>query len=827
MERGRNAYSLQEFSGLLRRRWRFVLGTIVALLLLCAAYCLVAPNQYEASAKVALRMQPVSSVRIDAAEMSAPVSILSTPLQLETLANVLRSEQLSWRVIVGLRLYTSASFSRKFTKQFPTFDPANPTPEAQSYLLDAFAKRLHIHTLPRTLLIEIRFRSKDPALSAAVVNALVKAYEAQEVEGRKEATATDSAWLGEQLRTLTARVEGQEKVLAEFERRHGFMTTQQTVPGGQPTETLRDSVVDAVDEAERQWIAASGERILRESLFREAQQGSPEEVLAANPELEAEMGPGGATLAQKLRTQLSEVDVELAQLKAEHGPNYPRVVELARAEADVNRQIAAVDANLLQAFERTYKVAVGREALSRKALDARTAAGLAQNDATIQYAVLHEEVLSGRELCSKLRQRIEEADLSAGVHASSITVVDRARVPFKPVAPDLPLYLAITFFAGIWVALGGALALDAFGPIPKGGKLSWLKGIAVVLVLLASSSGFGQAPTPNTQGLPSGVVKIPEDAPVGVRPNAQQAPPVWNSTAPGSAQGVPEQNAHPLGSPMALPIDAGDFLEVGEFHLPEFHSQVRVAADGTVELPLIGRVKILGMSERQAAQAVERSLLDSGMLLHPQVTVLVTVAAGQDVSVMGEVTRPGVYPYSAHHRLLDLIAAASGLSPNAGRLVSVFHREDAQTGHPFVLDPTGTDKKIDHNPELAPGDTVLVSRAGLVYVMGDVIRPGGFAVDPVQGLTVVQALSLAWGATPNAASKAILIRDQPGGRTLTTLNLRRMIRGQDPDEPVRDRDILFVPDSTAKNLLNKSLESAIQSAIGVSIYAGLVYSQRF
>ena len=160
--------------------------------------------------------------------------------------------------------------------------------------------------------------------------------------------------------------------------------------------------------------------------------------------------------------------------------------------------------------------------------------------------------------------------------------------------------------------------------------------------------------------------------------------------------------------------------------------------------------------------------------------------------------------------------------------MSVFHREDAHTGYAVVLDPSGTDAKTDHNPELEPGDTVLVSRAGLVYVIGDVIRPGGFAVDPVQGLTVVQALSLAWGATPNASvSKAILIRDQAGGRTLTTLNLRRMIRGQEPDQPVRDRDILFVPDSAAKNLMNKSLEAAIQSAIGVSIYAGLVYSQRF
>jgi polysaccharide biosynthesis/export protein len=121
-----------------------------------------------------------------------------------------------------------------------------------------------------------------------------------------------------------------------------------------------------------------------------------------------------------------------------------------------------------------------------------------------------------------------------------------------------------------------------------------------------------------------------------------------------------------------------------------------------------------------------------------------------------------------------------------------------------------------------------VSRAGLVYVIGDVVRPGGFPVDPAQGLTVVQALSLAWGATPNAATtRAILIRDQKSGRTLTTLNLKHMIRGEEPDQPIHDRDILFIPDSMAKDLWNKSLESAIQSALGVSIYAGMVYSQRF
>ena len=121
-----------------------------------------------------------------------------------------------------------------------------------------------------------------------------------------------------------------------------------------------------------------------------------------------------------------------------------------------------------------------------------------------------------------------------------------------------------------------------------------------------------------------------------------------------------------------------------------------------------------------------------------------------------------------------------------------------------------------------------VSRAGLVYVVGDVIRPGGFAVDPTQGLTVVQALSLAWGPSINAnVTHAVLIREQKSGRTMIALNLKRMLSGQDPDQPIRDRDILYVPDSFSKNLMNRTLESAIQSTIGVGIYSALVYSQRY
>ena len=247
-----------------------------------------------------------------------------------------------------------------------------------------------------------------------------------------------------------------------------------------------------------------------------------------------------------------------------------------------------------------------------------------------------------------------------------------------------------------------------------------------------------------------------------------------------------------------------------------------------VTLSLAGEVHVGGTDETAAARAIEAALRERGMLLHPQVTVLVTAYAGQDVSVLGEVARPGVYSFTVHHRLLDLISAASGLNQYAGRLVTISHRNDANAIQSVALDPAGTDTTTDHNPELLPGDTVQVSRAGLVYVVGDVIRPGGFSVDPAQTTTIVQALTLAWGPGQSAAlTKAVLIREQQGSRTVTTLNLKRMLRGLDPDIPIRDGDIVFVPDSLAKNLWNRTMESAIQSVAGVSIYAGMVYSQRF
>jgi uncharacterized protein involved in exopolysaccharide biosynthesis/protein involved in polysaccharide export with SLBB domain len=811
-----------------RRRLIFLIEG--GLLSLCLVYCLIAPNQFEASGKVELRTAPASSLNLGSADTLISASLLSAPLELETVAGELRSDQLAWRVISGLRLHEKPAFSGNFSRRFPDFHPDAPSPEGQAWLLDRFSRHLHVETIPRTLLIEIRFRSRDAALSAAVVNGLIRAYAEQDSESQIDSTAKASSWLDRQLEDLKTRVDADEQRLAEFETAHGIVVTPQTTANGEPGETEHNSAAVEIDELSRQLVTATTDRILAEAEYRAAAQGDPERVIAADPRLAAESGGFATASLQQIHARRSDLEQEAAQLSAEHGPNFPRVVEINRQLQDLDQQKKEEDAKLLDRFRSNWQTAADREQLASQSLTQATAEALKSNRAASEYAMMRQEADSSHELYLQVLAKVEEAGLTAGVHSSNIRVIDPARQPVKPATPDLPLYLAITFFAGLWVAVGGVLLSESLSEFLPESMRSSAERVMVLLVavLIAGVTLHAQAPTPSTSGLPTGVASFPQTEERHSLPDPRQAPQVWDvPDAPLSAAAT-SGSSPVLASAIPGPIGPGDMLDISESHTPEFHSSVRVSDAGTVTLPMVAEVHIGGMNELAAAHAIEAALLDKGMLLHPLVSVLVLSYAGQDVSVLGEVAHPGVYPYTVHHRLLDLISAASGLGPNAGRLVNIYHASDPKTPHAVVLDPSGTDTVGDHNPVLSPGDTVQVSRAGLVYVVGDVIRPGGFAVDPVQGLTVVQALSLAWGPSMNASTgKAILIREQKGGRTLTTLNLRRMLHGQDPDELVRDRDIIYVPDSVGRNLWNRTMESAIQSTIGVTIYSALVYSQRY
>ena len=801
---------------LLVRRRRLAGSVVGGLLLACLLYCLIAPNQYEARGRVALRQEPETALGASALQAA---SLLSAPLQLETLAEVLRSERLAWQVILRLQLYQAAGFRGRFASKFPGFHPEAPDAEAREWLLERFARRLDVQSGAHSLIVQIRFRSRDAALSAAVVNALMRAYVEEQNAQRGRATADAAVWLTAQLQELKAAQEREEQSLIAFQNTHGILTAPQTLGIGQTAEVAHSTERVELDELGRQLSAASTERILSEAAYRAASTGDPELVAASSERPELEGGSIALAVLRQIEAHRSALEEERAQLSAEHGPNFPRVVEIGRQLQDLEAQKKAQDMRLVEAFHSAWQRASAEEQAARKQLEERTAAAMNSNQAASEYALRLQEAHAAHEVYLRVLGKTQEAGLLAGVQGSNIVVVDEARTPAKPVAPNLPLYLLITLFLALWLGLAAVLLAETL-------QTPAARGVLAALAICCGAWQVGaQAPTPTTSGLPSGVAKPTVSEERRITPDRKEAPAVWELP---SGAGPAAQSAGMAEAPLPAPIAPGDTVEVSEFHTPEFHSLAQVAADGTVTLPMVKDVRLQGLDEQGAARAIEAALLGQGFLLHPRVSVHVTVYAGQDVSVLGEVARPGVYPYTVHHRLLDLLSAASGLAPSAGRLVNLYHRGDPHSAHPVVLDPTGSDATGEHNPELEPGDTVQVSRAGLVYVIGDVVRPGGFAVDPAQGLTVVQALSLAWGPAQNAATgSALLIREQKGGRTLTPLNLKRMLRGQEPDQPVHDRDILFIPDSTAKNLWNKTLESAIQSVLGVSIYAGLVYSQRF
>jgi len=185
--------------------------------------------------------------------------------------------------------------------------------------------------------------------------------------------------------------------------------------------------------------------------------------------------------------------------------------------------------------------------------------------------------------------------------------------------------------------------------------------------------------------------------------------------------------------------------------------------------------------------------------------------------VLGEVQKPGVYPLIGPHRLFDVLSQAGGTTPKAGELVTVTRQNQPHSLQNVTLS-ANPEKNNESNIEMHPGDTVVVSKAGLVYVVGDVRKPSGFVME-AHGMTVLQALAMAEGPTATAALKsAKIIRSTPTGPTEIPLELKKMLAAKAPDLRLQAEDIVFVPGSAAKSVASKTAQSIINMATGVAVY---------
>lgn len=266
----------------------------------------------------------------------------------------------------------------------------------------------------------------------------------------------------------------------------------------------------------------------------------------------------------------------------------------------------------------------------------------------------------------------------------------------------------------------------------------------------------------------------------------------------------------------ALRISAGDLLEIGVFDTPELSGKLRVDAGGVITLPIAGPLKVAGLTAEEAGGAIEAKLREADVMKAPNVTVFISEYATQGVTVAGEVKSPGIYPLLGSHGLVDILTAAGGVTTSAGRVVSVTHRSDP--AHPEMIRLASKPGEMIANVDIQPGDTVVVARAGVCYVVGDVAKAGGFLIEGNDRLTVLQIMALAGGTTRTSAKdKARLIRKTPNGREEMPIPLKAMMMGKVKDMPVEEGDILFVPSSTGKNILYRGTDSAVSIATGLAL----------
>lgn len=326
-----------------------------------------------------------------------------------------------------------------------------------------------------------------------------------------------------------------------------------------------------------------------------------------------------------------------------------------------------------------------------------------------------------------------------------------------------------------------------------------------------------QAPSvsPSTDNAPVTVPGVPAgQAAVGTSPgtSTQKSSDLTKSdaTKDDAAKEVPDTG-------LVVKLGVGDLLEVNVYNVPELTTKARVNNSGDIYLPLVDYVHVEGLTQEEAQGVIQKRLEEGGFVRNPHVTIFVDEAASQGVTLLGEVSRPGIYPDTVDRRLYQVISQAGGFTPSASRKIAIIRRNESE---PIRVNlPRNLADDLSGDVEVLPGDTITVPRAPIIYVVGDVARPSGLLVDNGT-LTVLQALALAGGTNHTAKlSGARLIRKTPTGMTETRVQLKKMLEAKTADVTLQADDILFVPVSSGRVLAGATFNVAMSAAAAVAIYS--------
>jgi polysaccharide export outer membrane protein len=261
-------------------------------------------------------------------------------------------------------------------------------------------------------------------------------------------------------------------------------------------------------------------------------------------------------------------------------------------------------------------------------------------------------------------------------------------------------------------------------------------------------------------------------------------------------------------------LRAGDVLTIKMYGDADYAPSARIDLDGNIQLPLVGPVHVGGLSVAQAELLIAQKLIGAGMYRDPQIFMTVTDGPDNSIAVMGE--NHFVVPAIGSRRLYEVLASAGGITATTSHIITINRTGLAQ---PIVVDiGNNPSKSAAANIPLFPGDTVITSRVGNVYVLGAFKTVGLVAMNTYGPLTLTELSALSGGPMGVAKySDLRIIRTVGNRRTVSTLNIKDVLNGKVPDPIIQPNDIVYLPSSAFKSFFLGGTLSTLLSFTSLAI----------
>ncbi len=528
---------------LIRRRSRWILGSILVCSLIAILITLRTKPVYDATATIELNKSGSVDIGIsDALSQQLIGDEDSLQIDQQTESTILQGDSLALEVIERLKLASQPPFalSRNDAAKLSSEQglPLEEAPKTRTHLLGIFKSELKVKPVRQTRLIQVSYQSHDPRQAAQIANALIEAYKNQYLKSHYQATSEASDWLTKQLSELKGNVEDSERRLTDFERENGILSLS-VAPAGADSRSgegqIHSPVIQKLDTLNADLTAAETGRIEKEAIYHLVKSNNGDVVLGLeNDPLARESNSlvltqgGGLSNLQQLRQRQNDLKISIATASTTYGEGNRHLVEMQTQLHAIDDQIRIEMQEIVNRAQADFELAKQTEDALRQRVDKQQAEASKLNEKTVQFAVLSQEANSRKKLYEDLYTKLQEANVSSGIRATNISIVDPARSQSIPIRPKMRTNLAMGVLFGIFVGFAAAYGMESLDrTVADPMEFEQITGIPVIGVI----PDFGERSRVYGARLRQGVQRLVETALTGPTGQAH----VWMVDYPDSA----------------------------------------------------------------------------------------------------------------------------------------------------------------------------------------------------------------------------------------------------------------------------------------------------